>query len=587
MLKVCESDFKKIIPGKPGVYLFYCKEKKPLYVGKASVLKKRVSSYFSSKDHSIKTKLLVSKIFYIDFVVTKNESDSFLLENNFIKNLKPKYNILLRDDKSFPWVLIKKEAFPRVFITRNENKKEGQFFGPFLSYKKANELLNILKKLYPTISCSFVLSRRFSKKTTPCLSCQINKCLGPCSGDQSEADYNNNIKKIINFLKGNFNPLIKDFKKNMEILAGNLNFELAQKEKEKIILLNDFKERSVIVNNSFSNHDVFCIVSSDYYSFFSFLRISNGVISIYKNSYVKKIFNEENSYLLSVFINNIYSKFNIISNTIISNIEVDNYKCFIPLKGYKKNIIDFSINNLLLYKQRFELKNIKEKDFNSILNNLKKELKLNKKPEYIECFDNSNLFGKNPTSACVIFKNGVPSKKDYIHFNIKTVKNINDFDSMYEVVKRRYSFLKKENKKLPSLILIDGGKGQLSSAYKALIDINLNKKIEIISIAKREEIVYDINKNEFILNKRSNELKLLQQLRDEAHRFSLKHHRNKRLKSFLESDLDNIFGIGLKSKKLLLINFKNINNIKKQSFKKLSKILGKNKGKIVFNYFNK
>ena len=587
MLKICEPDFKKNIPKKPGVYIFYCKEKKPLYVGKASVLKKRVSSYFSSKDHSIKTKLLVSKIFYIDFVVTKNESDSFLLENNFIKNLKPKYNILLRDDKSFPWVLIKKEAFPRVFITRNENKKEGQFFGPFLSYKKANELLNILKKLYPTISCSFVLSRRFSKKTTPCLSCQINKCLGPCSGDQSEADYNNNIKKIINFLKGNFNPLIKDFKKNMEILAGNLNFELAQKEKEKIILLNDFKERSVIVNNSFSNHDVFCIVSSDYYSFFSFLRISNGVISIYKNSYVKKIFNEENSYLLSVFINNIYSKFNIISNTIISNIEVDNYKCFIPLKGYKKNIIDFSINNLLLYKQRFELKNIKEKDFNSILNNLKKELKLNKKPEYIECFDNSNLFGKNPTSACVIFKNGVPSKKDYIHFNIKTVKNINDFDSMYEVVKRRYSFLKKENKKLPSLILIDGGKGQLSSAYKALIDINLNKKIEIISIAKREEIVYDINKNEFILNKRSNELKLLQQLRDEAHRFSLKHHRNKRLKSFLESDLDNIFGIGLKSKKLLLINFKNINNIKKQSFKKLSKILGKNKGKIVFNYFNK
>ena len=587
MLKICESDFRKNIPKKPGVYIFYCKEKKPLYVGKASILKKRVSSYFSSKDHGVKTKLLVSKIFYIDFVVTKNENDSFLLENNFIKNLKPKYNILLRDDKSFPWVLIKKETYPRIFITRNEYKKEGQYFGPFLSYKKANELLNILKKLYPTISCSYVLNRRFSKKNTSCLSCQINKCLGPCSGGQNEGDYNNNIKKIVGFLKGNFNPLIKDFKKNMRVFAENLNFELAQKEKEKIVLLNDFKERSVIVNNSFSNHDVFCIISTENYSFFSFLRISNGVISIYKNSYVKKIFNEENSYLLSVFINNIYSKFNRISNTIISNIEVDNYKCFIPVKGYKKNIIDFSINNLLLYKQRFELKNSNEKDFDSILNNLKIELKLNKKPNYIECFDNSNLFGKNPTSACVVFKNGIPSKKDYIHFNIKTVKNINDFDSMYEAVKRRYSFLRKENKILPNLILIDGGKGQLSSAYKALVDINLNKKIEIISIAKREEIVYDINKNEFFLNKRSDELKLLQQLRDEAHRFSLKHHRNKRLKSFLESDLDNIFGIGLKSKKLLLINFKNINNIKKQNLKKLSKILGKNKGKIVFNYFNK
>jgi len=373
----------------------------------------------------------------------------------------------------------------------------------------------------------------------------------------------------------------------MNLFSINLEFELAQKEKEKIILLKEYKEKSVIINNSFSNHDVFCIISSDRFYFFSFVRISNGLISIYKNSFAKKIFNENKDYSLSVFINKIYSDFDKVSNSILSNIDVDIYNCVVPLKGYKKKLIEFSLTNLNIYKNRFELNSTKNKNYDIILNDLKKQLNLTKKPIYIESFDNSNLFGKNPTSACVVFKNGVPSKEDYIHFNIKTVKNINDFDSMYEVVKRRYSFLKNENKKLPDLILIDGGKGQLSSAYKALFDINLNKKIEIISIAKRDEIVFDINKNEFILNKRSNELKLLQQLRDEAHRFSLKHHRNKRLKSFIESDLDNIFGIGLKSKKDLLFNFKNLNNIKKQSLKKLIKVLGKNKGKIVFNYFNK
>jgi len=587
LLKVCDSGFKNRVPKKPGVYVFYDKNNTPLYVGKASVLKNRVSSYFSSKKHSVKTTSLISKVFFVDFVVTKNESDSFLLENNFIKNLKPKYNILLRDDKSFPWIVIKKERFPRVFVTRNENKKDGWCFGPFLSNKKANELLSIIKKLYPTITCSFVLSRRFIKKNNICLSCQINRCFGPCSGKQSEVDYNNIIKKITVFLRGNFKPLLRDFKNNMVFFSKKLNFELAQKEKDKIILLTSFKEKSVVVSNSFSNHDVFCVISDDVYSFFSFLRISNGVVSIYKNSYVKKILNEGNNYLLSVFINNIYSDFTIISNTIISNVKVDNYKCIVPIKGYKKNIIDFSINNLLLYKQRFNLNKTSVKNFDLILNSLKIKLNLNKKPSYIECFDNSNLFGNNPTSACVVFKNGIPSKKDYIHFNIKTVKNINDFDSMYEVVKRRYSFLKKNNKNYPNLVLIDGGKGQLSSAYKALLEINLNKKIELISIAKKEEIIFDINKKKYVLNKRSNELKLLQQLRDEAHRFSLKHHRNKRLKNFIVSDLDNIFGIGLKSKKKLIIVFKNINNIKKQSLKKLIKVLGKNKGKLVFNYFNK
>jgi len=588
LLKISDLDFKKQLPEKPGVYIFYNKEKKALYVGKALVLKARIKSYFSSKKNNIKTLSLVKKIFYVDFVITKNEHDSFLLENNFIKQLKPKYNILLRDDKSFPWVFIKNEKFPRIFITRDENKKNGKYFGPFLSNKKANELLNIIKKLYPTISCSFVLNKRFSKKKTACLSCQINKCFGPCCGGQSEKNYNNNIKQIINFLKGNFKPLLVDFKERMFSFSESFNFELAQKEKEKINLLIDFKEKSIIVNNSFSNHDVFCVVSNDNYSFFSFLRVSNGFISIYKNSYVKKILNENNSYLLSVFINKIYSDFDFVSNKIISNIKLDNYNCLVPVKGYKKNILDFSFKNLLLYKQNFELKNNNKKDFNLILNNLKLKLGLSKKPIHIECFDNSNLFGKNPTSACVVFKNGVPSKENYIHFNIKTVKNINDFDSIYEAVKRRYFFLKKENKKLPDLILIDGGKGQLSSAYKALNNLDLIKKIDLISIAKKEEKVFTIkNKDGYVFDKYSYELKLLQQLRDEAHRFSLKHHRKKRLKNFIKSDLDNISGIGLKNKKKLLDNFKNINNIKKTSLKKLISVLGKKRGFVVFNYFNK
>ena len=587
MLKVTDSNFKKNIPENPGIYIFYNKEKKPLYVGKAINLRKRVSSYFSSIKHSIKTKSLVSKINFIDFVVTKNENDSFLLENNFIKNLKPKYNILLRDDKSFPWIIIKKETFPRIFITRNENKKEGKYFGPFLSYKKANEILKILKKLYPTITCSHVLNKKLTKQKNSCLSCQINNCKGPCSGEQTEKKYNENIREISIFLKGNFNTLIKGFKKNMFFYSKNLLFELAQKEKEKISLLNEFKDKSVIVNNSFSNHDVFCVVSSDKFSFFSFLRVSNGVVSIYKNSFVKKIMNESDEYLLSVFINNTYTRFENISNSIISNVKISNYKSTIPIKGYKKNILDFSFKNLLIYKQRFELKNSNNKDYDFIIKNLKKLLKLKVLPKHIECFDNSNLFGKNPTSACVVFKNGIPSKKDYIHFNIKTVKIINDFDSMYEVVKRRYLFLKNKNKHLPNLILIDGGKGQLSSAYKALKEIELNNKIELISIAKKEEIIFNTNKEEFRLNHHSDELKLIQYLRDEAHRFSLLHHRNKRLKNMLVSDLDNIFGIGFKSKKILLEKFKNIKNIKKQNLKNLIKVLGNNKGKIVYNYFNK
>ena len=587
MLKVSESDFKKNIPKKPGVYIFYNKEKKPLYVGKAINLKNRVSSYFSSIKHSIKTKSLVSKINFVDFVITKNENDSFLLENNFIKNLNPKYNILLRDDKSFPWIIIKNEVFPRIFITRNENKKEGKYFGPFLSYKKANEILIILKKLYPTISCSHVLNKKLTKQKNSCLSCQISNCKGPCSGEQTEKKYNENIKEISNFLKGNFNNLIKDFKKNMFLYSKNLQFELAQKEKEKILLLNEFKEKSVIVNNSFSNHDVFCVISSDTFSFFSFLRVSNGVISIYKNSFVKKILNETDEYLLSVFINNIYNNFENISNSIISNIKILNYKSIIPIKGYKKNIIDFSFKNLLIYKQRFELKKSNNKDYNLIIKNLKNLLKLKSLPKYIECFDNSNLFGKNPTSACVVFKNGVPSKKEYIHFNIKTVKIINDFDSMYEAVKRRYLFLKNENKPFPNLILIDGGKGQLSSAYKALKEIKLDNKIELISVAKKEEIIFNTKKEEFKLDHHSDELKLIQFLRDEAHRFSLSHHRKRRLKNMVESELDNIFGIGEKTKKTLLNKFKNIDNIKKQKLKILIKIFGNSKGKIIYNYFNK
>ena len=587
MLKVSEPDFKKNIPKNPGVYIFYNKEKKPLYVGKAINLKSRVSSYFSSIRHSIKTKSLVSKINFVDFVITKNENDSFLLENNFIKNLNPKYNILLRDDKSFPWIIIKNEVFPRIFITRNENKKEGKYFGPFLSYKKANEILIILKKLYPTISCSHVLNKKLTKQKNSCLSCQINNCKGPCSGDQTEEKYNEIIKEISNFLKGNFNNLIKDFKKNMFLYSKNLQFELAQKEKEKILLLTEFKEKSVIVNNSFSNHDVFCVISSENFSFFSFLRVSNGVVSIYKNSFVKKILNETDEYLLSVFINNIYNNFENISNSIISNIKILNYKSIIPIKGYKKNILDFSFKNLLIYKQRFELKKSNNKDYNLIIKNLKNLLKLKSLPKYIECFDNSNLFGKNPTSACVVFKNGIPSKKDYIHFNIKTVKIINDFDSMYEAVKRRYLFLKNENKPFPNLILIDGGKGQLSSAYKALKEIELDTKIEIISVAKKEEIIFNTKKEEFKLDHHSDELKLIQFLRDEAHRFSLSHHRKRRLKNMVESELDNIFGIGEKTKKTLLNKFKNIDNIKKQKLQKLIKILGNSKGKIIYNYFNK
>lgn len=582
------------LPDGPGVYQYYDKEGKILYVGKAKNLKKRVSSYFNKVHDTAKTNVLVKKIVTIKHIVVPTETDALLLENNLIKTLQPRYNVLLRDDKSYPWLCIKKEPFSRIFATRRMVKDGSEYFGPYTSFKTVNTILELIKELYPLRSCNYDLSKSNieSGKFKVCLEYHIGNCKGPCEGFESLENYQKQVDAIREILKGNFKESMKDFKRVMTELAQNMHFEEAQKIKEKIEVLENYQSRSTIVNPKITNIDVFSIVSDESAAYVNFLQISHGSIIRSHTMEIKKKLEETDEQLLELAIIELRERFQLLSREVLVPFSVDlgeNIKVTVPQLGDKKQILDLSIRNAKFYRIE-QLKQLQivdpDRHANRIMAQMQKDLRLPFEPRHIECFDNSNIQGTNPVAACVVFKDGKPSKKDYRHFNIKTVEGPDDFASMTEVVYRRYKRLLDENQPLPQLIIIDGGKGQLSAALKSIDELGLRGKIAIIGIAKRlEELFYPGDSIPLYLDKKSETLKVIQQLRNEAHRFGITHHRDQRSKAALNSSIESIPGIGEKTMLALIQHFKSVKRIKLATEKEISDVIGMSKAKKIVDFY--
>ena len=561
------------IPKKPGVYHFYDENDNIIYIGKAKDLKRRVSSYFSKNHTRLKTKKLVSKIVDIKCIIVETEIDALLLENNLIKKHQPRYNILLKDDKSYPWICIKKESFPRVFQTRNVVKDGSEYFGPYMSTYVVNVLLDFFSELF--------YDNGFDPDS------YINRNLK----EKSEEKYNRVISEIKQVLKGDIKDLINRLEKKMMIFSSKMDFENAQKIKEKIGLLNNYQSKSAIVSSKISNVDVFSICSEKTFSFVNYLKITNGAVVLSHTVEIKKKLEEKDEDILEFVITDLRKRFNSVSKEIFCSIYVDdvwgNIKLSVPKIGDKKKLIDLSLRNakyMQLEKKKRAILDKENKEKNSALHKLKEDLHLKLIPSHIECFDNSNLQGSNPVAACVVFKNGKPYKKDYRLFNIKTVVGPDDYKSMEEVVYRRYSRVLKEGLPIPQLIIIDGGKGQLSSAVKSLKKLKLDGKIAIIGIAKRlEEIYFPNDSTPIYLDKKTNSLRLIQQLRNEAHRFGINHHRKKRISSSIGSSLEKIEGIGSKTIEILLKKFGSVKNLMAQDRSKVEALIGPSKTKKIFN----
>jgi excinuclease ABC subunit C len=582
------------LPDGPGVYQYYDKEGKILYVGKAKNLKKRVASYFNKIHDTAKTNVLVKKIVTIKHIVVPTETDALLLENNLIKTLQPRYNVLLRDDKTYPWICIKKEPFSRIFPTRKMVKDGSEYFGPYTSFKTVNTILELIKELYPLRTCNYDLSKNNIEtyKFKVCLEYHIGNCKGPCEGYESLENYQKQVDAIREILKGNFKESMKDFKKVMTDLASEMHFEEAQKIKEKIEILENYQSRSTIINPKITNIDVFSIVSDESAAFINFLQISHGSIIRSHTMEIKKKLDETDAELLELAIIELRERFQLLSREIIVPFEVDlgeNIKITVPQLGDKKQILELSIRNAKFYRIE-QLKQLQivdpERHSNRIMAQMQKDLRLHEEPRHIECFDNSNIQGTNPVAACVVFKDGKPSKKDYRHFNIKTVVGPDDFASMEEVVFRRYKRMLDENQPLPQLIIIDGGKGQLSSALKSIDALGLRGKIAIIGIAKRlEELFYPGDSVPLYLDKKSETLKVIQQLRNEAHRFGITFHRDKRSKAALNSSIESITGIGEKTMLSLIQHFKSVKRLKLATEKEISEVVGVSKAKKITDFY--
>lgn len=585
----------KTLPNSPGVYQYYDKDDAILYVGKAKNLKKRVASYFTKNHEYGKTKVLVRKIASVKHIVVETESDALLLENSLIKKYKPRYNILLKDDKTYPWLCIKKEAFPRIFLTRKVIKDGSEYFGPYTSVRTAKALLSLIKELYPLRTCAYDLSKKNieNKKYKVCLEYHIKNCKGACEGLQVESDYLEDIKAIRNIIKGNFKDSLQRFNDLMHSFSSQLEFEEAQKIKEKIDLLANYQVKSTVVNPSITNVDVFSIVSDESFAYVNFFKIANGAIIQSHTVEIKKKLDESDKDILELSIVEIRQRFNSQSKELYVPFKVDlgdSVKVTIPKLGDKKRIVELSIRNAKYFRQeRFKQIKIVDPDrhTNRIMAQMKKDLRLSKEPRHIECFDNSNIQGTHPVASCVVFKNGKPSKKEYRHFNIKTVVGPDDFGSMEEVVHRRYKRLLDEGQELPQLIVIDGGKGQLSSSLKSLDVLGLRGKIAIIGIAKRlEEIYYPGDSIPMYLDKKSESLRIIQQLRNEAHRFAINFHRNKRSKSAIQTELELIPGIGKQTIESLLKHFKSAKRVKNAQLEDVINVIGNDKATKVFNFFN-
>jgi excinuclease ABC subunit C len=582
------------LPDNPGVYQYYDKEGKILYVGKAKNLKKRVSSYFNKIHDTAKTNVLVKKIVTIKHIVVPTETDALLLENNLIKTLQPRYNVLLRDDKSYPWICIKKEPFSRIFSTRRMVKDGSEYFGPYTSFKTVHTILDLIKELYPLRTCTYDLSQSNidSGKFKVCLEYHIGNCKGPCEGLESLENYQRQVDAIREILKGNFKESMKDFKRVMTQYARELRFEEAQKIKEKLDVLENYQSRSTIVNPKITNVDVFSIVSDESAAYVNFLQISHGSIIRSHTLEIKKKLDETDEELLELAIIELRERFQLLSKEIIVPFEInlgESIKITVPQLGDKKQILDLSIRNAKFYRIE-QLKQLQivdpDRHTNRIMAQMQKDLRLPVEPRHIECFDNSNIQGTNPVAACVVFKDGKASKKDYRHFNVKTVEGPDDFASMTEIVYRRYKRLLDENQPLPQLIIIDGGKGQLSAALKSIDQLGLRGKIAIIGIAKRlEELFYPGDSIPLYLDKKSETLKVIQQLRNEAHRFGITFHRDKRSKAALNSSVESIPGIGEKTMLALIQHFKSVKRLKLATEKQISEVIGVSKAKKIVDFY--
>ncbi|PZW44297.1 excinuclease ABC subunit C [Mesonia algae] len=586
----------KTLPSSPGVYQYYDKNGKILYVGKAKNLKKRVNSYFNKKHDSHRIGVMVKKIHDIKHIVVNSETDALLLENNLIKKYQPRFNVMLKDDKTYPWICIKNERFPRVFPTRRVIKDGSEYYGPFTSFKTVNTLLDLIKGLYQLRTCNYDLAEEKIQqgKYKVCLEYHLGNCKGPCEGNQYEIEYNKNIEHIRQIVKGDFKDSLLKFREQMKMHAEAMEFEEAQKIKDKIDVLEKYQSKSTVVNPKINNVDVFSITSDEGYGYVNFLQLSHGSIIRSHTIEMKKKLEESDKELLELAVVEIRQRFNSLSREIYVPFSInlgEDIKVTVPKLGDKKAIVDLSLRNAKYFRQdRFKQMKIIDPDrhVNRLMAQMKKDLRLHEEPRHIECFDNSNIQGTNPVAACVVFKNGKPSKRDYRKFNIKTVEGPDDFASMEEVVFRRYRRLLNEDEPLPQLIIIDGGKGQLSSAVKALDDLGLRGKIAIIGIAKRlEELFYPGDKYPLYLDKKTETLKIIQQLRNEAHRFGITFHRNKRSNAALGTELESIEGIGEKTAVELLKQFRSIKRISEATKKELVDVVGVSKGSLVFEFYQK
>ncbi len=584
----------KTLPTGPGVYQYYDKDDTLLYIGKAKNLKKRVSSYFNKNHDNYKTKVLVKKIHSIRHIVVETETDALLLENNLIKKHQPRFNVMLKDDKTYPWICIKKERFPRVFPTRNLIKDGSEYYGPYTNFKTVHTLLDLIKGLYQLRTCTYDLSQAKinSGKYKVCLEYHLGNCKGPCEDLQDEEEYMKNLESIRQIVKGNFKDSLVGFRNQMMEHANKMEFEDAQRIKEKIEVLENYQARSTVVNPKISNVDVFSIISDESYGYVNFLQLSYGSIIRSHTIEIKKKLEETDKELLELAIIELRQRFGSASKEIFVPFEVDlgsGFKITIPQLGDKKKIVDLSLRNAKYYRQeRFKQIKIIDPDrhVKRLMAQMKKDLRLPTEPRHIECFDNSNIQGTHPVAACVVFKNGKPSKKEYRKFNIKTVEGPNDFASMEEVVYRRYKRLLDEEQPLPQLVIVDGGKGQLSSGLKALDALDLRGKVTIIGIAKRlEEIYYPGDSIPLYLDKKSESLKVIQHLRNEAHRFGITFHRQKRSKSALDTELDAIPGIGEKTIVELLKHFRSLKRIREASKEEISEVIGLSRATKIYNYY--
>ena len=598
----------KTIPTDPGVYRYYDDKGEIIYVGKAKNLKRRVHSYFNKQQQSRKVSVLVSRIDDIRFTVVNSEMEALLLENNFIKQYKPRYNILLKDDKTYPWICIKNEKFPRVFLTRKKVNDGSTYFGPYPSVMTAKTLLEMLRQLYPIRNCKLILRQENIKNGhyRPCLEYHIGNCKAPCDGSISEDDYNEMIYNVKKVIKGNIQEVLRDMKSKMMAHAAKLEFEQAQVIKDKYDLLENYHAKSVVCSNTAHDMEVFSFEDADASFYINYMKIVEGAIIQSHSLEIKRKLEETPEELLSMAIIEIHQmnagtdsdtdshinkgkKNREIIVPIELDIDIEGVRFTVPQRGEKFEILELSQRNAKQY--RLEMEKLRtlvdpERHTKRILNQMKEDLKLPVLPEVIECFDNSNFQGDYAVAAMTQFVNAKPNKSGYRHFNIKTVEGPNDFASMEEIIYRRYSRLLNENQRLPDLIVVDGGKGQLSSAVKILQQLGLFGKISIIGIAEKlEEIYFPGDSIPLYIDKRSETLKVIQHIRDEAHRFGITHHRKKFEKGFIHSELNDIKGIGKQTAEKLMLELKSVKNIKEASIETLEAFVGKAKAKIVWNYF--